>query len=147
MVKNRADDLAMYVARILQEKRLSLHDVQVMSGRKITDAYVSSIVRGRARNLSVDKLKALARGLGVDEDEIFRVARRGTDYGSDENRAADPWHSVKVLRLIEQLISHPDVREILEAVMKLSEEDREIVLKSAKSFSRERRAQRRTGSL
>jgi hypothetical protein len=52
-----------------------------------------------------------------------------------------------VLRLIEQLVSHPDVREILEAVVKLSEEDREIVLKTAKSFSKERKPQRRTGSL
>jgi len=147
MVKKRTNNLAMYVARILREKRLSRHDVQVMSGWKITDAYVSSIVRGRARNLSVDKLQALARGLGVDEDEIFKVARSGASYDSGENRPADPWHSVMVLRLIEQLVSHPDVREILEAVVKLSEEDRAIVLKTAKSFSKERKPQRRTGSL
>lgn len=146
MVKKRADGLAMYVARVLREKRRSLYDVQVMSGWKITGAYVSSIVRGRARNLSVDKLQALARGLGVDEDEIFRVARRGTDYDSGENRAADPWHSLMVLRAIEQLVSHADVREILEAVVKLSEKDREIVLKTAKSFGKERKAQRWTGS-
>jgi transcriptional regulator with XRE-family HTH domain len=147
MVKKRTNNLAKYVARILEEKRLSLHDVQVMSGWKITDAYVSSIVRGRARNMSVDKLQALARGLGVDEDEIFRVARRGAGYDSGENRAADPWQSVMVLRLIEKLVSHPDVREILEAVVKLSEEDREVVLKTAKSFSKERKPRRRTGSL
>jgi hypothetical protein len=94
----------------------------------------------------VDKLQALARGLGVDEDEIFGVARHGPNYRSGENRP-DPWHSVMVLRLIEQLVSHPDVREILEAVVKLSEEDRELVLKTAKSFSKERKPQRRTGSL
>ena len=52
-------------------KGLTQKDVQRMSGGRITDGYVASITTGRAKNLSVDKLKALADGLGVDVDALF----------------------------------------------------------------------------
>jgi transcriptional regulator with XRE-family HTH domain len=133
MAKKETGDLARYIARVLKEKGLSLHDVQVMSGWKITDAYVSSIIRGRATNPSVEKLQALALGLGVDEDEIFRVARGLTGTGV-RDRNADPWHSVMVLRLMEQVISKPGLRDLLEELLDLSEEDRAIVLRTAQSF-------------
>ena len=134
-VAERADGLSRYVARMLKQKRLSRRDVQMMSGWKITDAYVGSIIKGRARNLSVEKLQALARGLGVDEDEIFRVARSAGDSGPVDNRAGDPWRAVMFLRLMERVVSDPDVKEILDVVVELSEEDRAIVLKIAKSLS------------
>ena len=134
MAKNGTNGLAKYIARVLKEKRLSLRDVQVMSESKITDAYVGSILRGRATNPSVEKLQALARGLGVDEDEIFRVARGVTD--SVRHAAVDPWHSVMILRLMEEVVSNPSVKEVLEQVVELSEEDRAFVLRTAKSFSK-----------
>jgi transcriptional regulator with XRE-family HTH domain len=133
---------------MLKQKRLSRRDVQVMSGWKITDAYVGSIINGRARNLSVEKLQALARGLGVDEDEIFRVARGAADSGPVDNRTGDPWHSVMFLRLMERIISDPDINQILDIVADLSEEDRAIVLKIAKSLSStHRKPQRRRASV
>lgn len=139
MSKQGTNDLAKYVARVLKEKRITPHEVQVMSGWTITDAYVSSIIRGIASNPSVEKLQALARGLGVDEDEIFRVAR-GLSAGSYVSHgAADPEHSVMLLRLMAQVLSQPGVAEILEEVVKLSEEDRADVLSSAKNFSKSTR--------
>ena len=138
MAKNGTDGLANYIARVLKEKRLSLRDVQAMSDSKITDAYVGSILRGRASNPSVEKLQALARGLGVDEDEIFRVARGLADSGSGAS-AVDPWHAVMILRLMEEVVSRPSVKEILEQVVELSDEDRAVVLRTAKSFSKSSR--------
>jgi len=147
-ILERAGGLARYVARVLKEKRLSRRDVQVISGWKITDAYVGSIINGRAKNLSVEKLQALARGLGVNEDEIFRVARGAADSDQVDTRAGDPWHSVMFLRLMERVVSDPDVKEILDVVVELSEEDRAIVLKIAKSLSRtHRKPQRRRASV
>lgn len=134
MAKKGTDGLAKYVASVLKQKRLSLRDVQVMSESRITDAYVGSILRGRASNPSVEKLQALARGLGVDEDEIFRVARGVA--GSIGKPNVDPWHSVMILRLMEEVVSKPSVREVLEQVVELSEEDRAVVLRTAKSFSK-----------
>lgn len=139
MAKKGTDGLSNYIARVLKKKRLSLRDVQVMSDSKITDAYVGSILRGRASNPTVEKLQALARGLGVDEDEIFRVARGLTGSGSGDNAVADPWHSVMILRLMEEVVSKPSVKEILEQVVELSDEDRAVVLRTAKSFSKSQR--------
>ena len=130
------DGLAKYVDRVLKEKHLTLRDVQVMSGWKITDAYVGSIIRGRANNPSVEKLQALARGLGVDENEIFRVARGMTGGGSVANREGNPWNSLMIVRMMEQVVSQPGVKEILEEIVELSEEDRAVVLRTARSFSK-----------
>src|SRR6266446_1686121 len=75
MPKSNKETLAQYVSRVVKEKELTHHEVRKLASGKITDGYVRGIMTGKARNLSVDKLKALARGLGVSEDEIFRVAR------------------------------------------------------------------------
>lgn len=139
MSKQGTNGLAVYVARVLRDKRITLHDVQVMSGWTITDAYVGSIIRGRARNPSVEKLQALARGLGIEEDEIFRVARGLTPVGGVSHGGADPEHSVAILRLMAQVLSQPDVKEILEEIVELSDEDCAMVLNSARSLSKSAR--------
>lgn len=139
MSKQGTNGLAQYVARVLKEKRITLHDVQVMSGWTISDAYVGSIIRRRARNPSVEKLRALARGLGVDEDEIFRVARGLAPVGRVSHGGVDPERSAMILRLMAQVLSQPGVTEILEEVVRLSEEDRAVVLSSAKGFSKSAR--------
>ena len=64
-----------YVRRILKEKGLSLSEVERRSGGCISDSYVCGIINGNVGSLTITKLKALAQGLGVPEDELFAVAR------------------------------------------------------------------------
>ena len=71
----KLETLGEYVKRILSEKQLTLREIQERNGHNIADAYVANIMRGIARNLSVDKLKALAVGLGEPEETVFKVAR------------------------------------------------------------------------
>ena len=68
------DDLCNYVRRILKEKELTFSDVERRSEKKISDSYVHSISSGNIKNLSLDKLRALARGLGVTETQLFFAA-------------------------------------------------------------------------
>jgi|SRR6185369_6475960 len=75
MPGDRTESLAQYVTRVIKEKDLTHDEVKHLSSGRITDGYVRGIITGKATNLSVDKLRALALGLGVSEDEIFRVAR------------------------------------------------------------------------
>lgn len=70
----RFETLDKYVRRVLKEKELTLSAVERQAGGDISDSYVASITTGNVRNLSLEKLKALARGLGVTEREIFAVA-------------------------------------------------------------------------
>jgi transcriptional regulator with XRE-family HTH domain len=74
MAKRQREDLADFVRRTLKEKRLSTRDVEERAKRKgmrITHGYVSRIISHSATNLTVDKLKALAAGLGIREKEVF----------------------------------------------------------------------------
>ncbi len=71
------ESLPDYVRRIRQEHRLSLSDVENASRRagwKIVSTYVSRIENGVNRNPSIDKLIALAFGLGVPLEELLSVA-------------------------------------------------------------------------
>ena len=70
----KLETLDQYVKRIMGEKQLTMREVQERSEHKIAGAYVARILRGIARNLSVDKLKALAVGLGEPEETVFKVA-------------------------------------------------------------------------
>lgn len=67
--------LALFVRRMRIEKRLSLNDVVRESGNKITNAYVSRIENGHVQSPSPPMLVALAKGLGVSEDELFVLVR------------------------------------------------------------------------
>jgi transcriptional regulator with XRE-family HTH domain len=69
------ETLADYVRRVRHEKSLSLGDVKRASGNQIASSHVSRIENGDTRNITVDKLVALARGLDTPADEVFAVAR------------------------------------------------------------------------
>ncbi len=97
--------LADYVSRIRQEKRLSLNDVVRQSGNQIANSHVSRIENGLTTNVTTDKLRALAKGLGVSEDEIFAVARGKSVSGDiqlDESRLLEYFRALS-----------PDSRDLL----------------------------------
>lgn len=74
-VTRERESLADYIRRVRQEKGLSLNQVRVHSGYKIANSYISRIENGEVTNVGLEKLRLLAKGLGVVEDEIFAVAR------------------------------------------------------------------------
>jgi transcriptional regulator with XRE-family HTH domain len=69
------ETLAEFVKRVRLSKGLTLPDVERQSGGQITNGYVSRIENGQSLNPSVDKLKALAKGLRIKESELFDVAQ------------------------------------------------------------------------
>ncbi len=69
----KAESLKAYVCRMLKEKRLTLKEVERRSQQTISATYVSNILNNRTSNLTIEKIKALARGLGVSPQEIFAI--------------------------------------------------------------------------
>lgn len=67
--------LCEFVRRTLLDKNLSPADVHQRSRGAISAGYVSDILNRKTENPSVKKLQALALGLGVAEDVVFRIAR------------------------------------------------------------------------
>lgn len=135
MSKTSKQGLSRYVERVMKEKHLSRRDVRLRSGGGITDSYVSGIISGTAKNLSVAKLKALARGLRVREMELIRVA-----FGlSDErgpHRVADQSHNLLLLDITKKTVISNDVAEIVQEVVKLPPAERSIVLQYVKRLGK-----------
>jgi transcriptional regulator with XRE-family HTH domain len=89
VVATGQESLADYVRRVRGEKRLSLANVSQISGGQITRSHISRIENGELTNVGLEKLRALAKGLGVPEDEVFAVARGKSVSGDlqlDESR-------------------------------------------------------------
>ena len=134
-------DLGEYVKRVMKLKGLTQKDVQRMSGGKITDGYVASITTGRAKNLSVDKLRALAYGLGVDTDELFHVACGLREL--DQSGVSNAPDSLMILETVQQAVMSPDVTQILHEVVGLSPQERAGLLGFIKRLGPTKRKSKR----
>lgn len=76
--RNGKVNLGDFVRNIREGRRLSLKDVERNSLKGVSSGYISQLENGVAENLTVDKLSALAKGLGLGRpgtDELFAVAR------------------------------------------------------------------------
>jgi transcriptional regulator with XRE-family HTH domain len=138
MSKMRKEGLSRYVDRVMKEKHLSRSDVKLRSGGEITDSYVSAIISGAATNLSVEKLKALARGLRVSEKKLVNVAF-GHSEESESDRTVDQSHHLMLLDVRNKSILSSDVAEIVQEIAKLPAAERAVVLRYVKRLSRARR--------
>lgn len=78
------ESLADYVRRIRNEKGLSLVDVSARSGGAVGRTHINRIENGFTTNPSPRKLRALAVGLGVPEEELFAVARGRMPANKDD---------------------------------------------------------------
>lgn len=117
-------DFGEYLKWVMKMKGLTHKDVQRISGGRITDGYVAAIVAGRARNLSVDKLQALADGIGLDVVELFHIAR-GQPEGLDHRRKkGHTMDALMILETVQKAVVSPDVTEILDEVVRLSPQER-----------------------
>jgi transcriptional regulator with XRE-family HTH domain len=81
LMKDIKESLSDFVRRVRNEKRLSLNEVVARSRGLISNAYVSKVENGIIISPSVDKLKGLAKGLGITEEEILSMAQGSPKRG------------------------------------------------------------------
>jgi len=74
VVLDRKKALSEYVQRVRREKRLSFRDIASRSGGKISVATANEIANNKHGNVTTPTLLALAKGLGVPEQEIIDIA-------------------------------------------------------------------------
>ena len=137
------ETLAQYVARIIKEKDLKHHEVKELSGGRITDGYVRGIMTGKASNPSVDKLKALAQGLGVSEDEIFRVARGLPPESNGKTKGQEADYQV-ILDLMVASRKNRTLAELLSEASRLSLKSQEEAVKLLKYLNSPKRGSSRS---
>jgi transcriptional regulator with XRE-family HTH domain len=68
-------NLADFVAEVMRVKNLSSYDVARLSAGGVSQSTVNKIINRDIRSHSLETLAGLAKGLGVSEDQLFRVAR------------------------------------------------------------------------
>ncbi len=73
--KSVVGSLPDYVRRLRHERNLSLAEVSARSRGKIGKTHINRIENGLVSSISLTKLRALAVGLGVPDDEIIAVAQ------------------------------------------------------------------------
>jgi transcriptional regulator with XRE-family HTH domain len=137
----KPETLAEYVTRIINEKGLKHQEVRKLSGGKITDGYVRGIMTGRADNLSVAKLKALARGLGVPEDDIFKVAR-GLPLDASRKYLEQQPRYATIVNLMSASLKNRTLAELLSEVARLPLESQEEALSSLRYLNSHTRSTR-----
>jgi transcriptional regulator with XRE-family HTH domain len=129
MDTKRAESLAEFVRRVRREKRLSTPDVERNSGNQITDGYVSQIENGYIKNVSPEKLHALAKGLQVSDDEIFAVAR------GKSLEPSDIMEEVNVLFFGWEDASEEDKAATLDAIRMIASGFQQRRVKGSATFS------------
>ena len=117
--------LSEYVQRIMDEKGLKKIDIQRRSGDKIADSHISNILDGITKNLTIEKINALAEGLGVDPTELFKIAS-GLPVKLVKT---DPWPVNVLLKVVEKIVSSPDLTRIAKALPGLKPAKIKAILK------------------
>jgi transcriptional regulator with XRE-family HTH domain len=125
---SKLESLPEYVRRIMKEKDLRAKEVQRRSGDKIDDAYVIKIMKGITTNPSISKTQALAEGLGVDEDELFKVAR-GIPINESGSRGGDPWPSNVLIKTMESITSSPELTRAVKTIVAMKPAKLKALLK------------------
>src|SRR5262249_16443613 len=76
-------------------------DIERRSNYEISDSYVAKIAKGLVKNPSVTIIKALARGMGVDERDVLQIAGNLSDPDN-------PWPAQQLVLPMDNLISSPE---------------------------------------
>src|SRR5260370_29794804 len=108
------EKLRAYIREVMDKKGLSEWQIEKRAKGKIRDSYVKDILSGRTKSISVEKLNALAEGLGIEGIDLYRVA-------SGEHLPyiqADPWPSELLFKTLDRIIHAPDLGAIVRALTK-----------------------------
>jgi transcriptional regulator with XRE-family HTH domain len=118
------EKLRAFVKKIMNEQGLSEWQIEKRSESRITDSYVKDIISGKAKSIGVDKLNALALGLGVDSVTLFKLAsREDPRYASHSwpthgvAEATDPWPSHELAGAIDKIVHSPELTEIVKKLL------------------------------
>jgi hypothetical protein len=111
------EKLREFLQEEMQRQGLSEWQIEKRAGGKITDSYIKDILTGKTKSIGVDKLNALAKGLGADSMELFKLASGGSIVSKKKEQ--EPWTARGLVRVIERILESPDMIVILKAILSM----------------------------
>ena len=122
------EELRVYIREVMHRKSLRGIDIEAQSGGQITDSYISDIINGKTKSISVEKVNALAKGLGVDSFEVFQAAS-----GISIIRKDDPWPSYALVTALQKIVYTPELTQIVQKLLSLKPARLKALLKQLES--------------
>jgi transcriptional regulator with XRE-family HTH domain len=130
--------LSRYVKKIMEEKHLTIRDVEIRSGGGIADAYVNQIINGKVKTPSAVKLAALAKGLGVSAFDVFSEAVILDVEDLKAIPKSDPWPARRLLRTIDKIVESDELTGIVQVLLELPSKDLQAVQKFINSLHKKK---------
>lgn len=106
------DELIKLINRVMDQKELSVLQIEKRSGGKIKDSFIFDILKGKTKTLSVEKVHALAEGLGISALDVFKAA--SGDVVKFEY--SEPWPAGTLLKTMEAIVNDPELSHILKSL-------------------------------
>jgi transcriptional regulator with XRE-family HTH domain len=75
VVSTEHESLSDYLRRVIKEKNLRYRQISERSGGGVSPSTISDIISGRTKEIKSGTISALAKGIGVPEEEVFAVVR------------------------------------------------------------------------
>ena len=126
------ETLSQFVQRIMRQKGLNLIDVERGSRHLISSSYIGRVLNGTVKNLTTDKMIALARGLDVDPYQIFAAS-----YGEPPAKQ-DTANMLIVLDMMQKLVVNPEVLEAVEELLRMPPKERDVLLQPFKRINKQK---------
>ncbi len=109
------DRLKAFIEEVMEKEGISVAEIERRSGGGITDSHIFKILKGKAKSIGVDKLNALAKGLGVSNIELLRVVSGEEIHYRNE----EPWPSALLLKTMDRIVNDPDLGAVVKAAFRL----------------------------
>jgi transcriptional regulator with XRE-family HTH domain len=123
MGRHVKEDLSHLVRRLIKQKKLSLREVQERSGGQIEKSYISRIMTGNVKNITLEKLIALARGLDVDPHELFTAYCGHLPNGVNEPQEIFEVDVAEFISLMQKVSVSSELTEIMKEAAQLEPEE------------------------
>jgi transcriptional regulator with XRE-family HTH domain len=134
-MSNMKETFADYLARVMNQKGLKPRDIKQRCG--IAESYVRRMLKGEVTNLTVETIGVLAEGLDIDPVELFIAANGKPRKGKKEVDL------VLLADTIQRLILNPELVEVIQQWLRLSDNHRQTFLQTAKLIKKKPKAKSR----
>ena len=93
---------------------------------KITDTYIKDILTGKTKSIGVDKLNILAKALGADSVELFKMA--SGQVVTTKKQKPEDWTARGLVSVIEKILDSPELTAILKTTLAMNVKERRALL-------------------
>jgi transcriptional regulator with XRE-family HTH domain len=118
------EKLRAFIEEVIEKEGITVAEIARRSGGEITDSYIFDIRSGKTKSVGVEKLNALARGLGVSNVDLFRIAS-----GEDIPYRTEAWPSHLLSKTIDAIIHSPELTRAVKAIVAMKPAKLKALLK------------------